>query len=158
MPAAKIFQTARSATTSGRSRSVAWSVFFEADLELFEGEPEVGNGGVQAEIAFEIFEGAAGLGGDLGPKAVAFAFGERGPFVGTGFRLDRLAGLVQRFDGADPSGTGAEDLGDLAGGHALVGEGEDAVAELGGERFHRRHLQRMPTTLTNPASQRKNEI
>lgn len=158
MPAAKTFQTARSATTSGRSRSVAWGVFFEADLELLEGEPEVGDGGVQVEVAPEVFEGGAGLGGDPGAEAVALAFGERGAVVGAGLGFDRLAGVVQRLDGSDPSGAGAEDLGDLAGGHAVVGEGDDAVAELGGKRLHRRHLLGMPTTIADPDDWRKNEI
>jgi hypothetical protein len=45
-------------------------------LELFEGEPEVGDGGVEAEVAFEFFKGGTRLGGDLGPDAIALAFGQ----------------------------------------------------------------------------------
>ncbi len=107
---------------------------------MFEGEPEVGDGGVEAEIAFEVFECGAGLGRDLGAEAVAFAFGQRRAFVGAGLGLDRLACLVQGLDGSDPGITGAENLSDLAGGHAVVGQGDDAMTELGGQGFHGGHL------------------
>jgi hypothetical protein len=158
MPAAKTFQTARSATTSGRPRSVAWSVFFEADLEFLQGEPEVGDRGVEPEVAAEVFEGGAGLGPDLGADALALAFGQRGPLVGAGPGFEGRARAVEGFNGPDPRAAHAENGGDLAGGHALGSEGNDAVAELGGERFHRRHLRGLPATIADPGDRRKNEI
>ena len=140
MPAAKTFQTARSAATSGRVCSAAWIVFFEADLEFAEGDPEVGDGSLQVQVAFEVFEGGARLRRDPGADTVALALGQRRSLVGAGLRFDRGTRLVQGFDRANPGPTDAEHLGDLAGGHADAGEGDHAMAELGGERFHRRHL------------------
>ncbi len=141
MPAAKTVQIARSATTSGRSRSAAWSVFFEADLEGAEGEPEVGDGGLEVEVAFEVFEGGARFGGDPGADAVALALGQRGAFVGAGLGREVGAGPVEGLDGSDPGPARAEEFGDFGGGVSVGGEGDDAESEFDGERFHRRHLQ-----------------
>jgi hypothetical protein len=132
MPAAKTFQTARSATTSGRPRSAAWSVFFEAEVEFLQGEPEVGDRGVEPEVALEVFERGARLGPNLGAEALALALGQRGPLVGAGLGFEGRARAVEDLDGPDPRPAHAEDFGDFAGGHALVGEGDDAVAELDG--------------------------
>ncbi|MBA4190434.1 MAG: hypothetical protein C0467_20805 [Planctomycetaceae bacterium] len=50
--------------------------------------------------------------------------------VGLGFEGRPRAG--ESLDRPDPRAAYAEDVGDLAGGHPLVGEGDDAVAELDG--------------------------
>jgi hypothetical protein len=64
---------------------------------------------------------------------------------------------MPRLDGSDPGPADAEDLGDFRGGHTLVGEGDDAIAKLDGQRFHGRHLG-VPTTIADHTSRRKNEI
>jgi hypothetical protein len=65
---------------------------------------------------------------------------------------------VKGLDGSDPGGAGAKDLGDFTCRHAVVGEGDDAVVEFGGERFHRWDLLELPTTIIDPDNRRKNEI
>ena len=130
----------RSATTSGRVRSAAWSVFFETDLEFLEGQPQVGDGGREMEIPFEVFERGSRFGRDWISNPLPFAFGERCPLVGAGPGFERRARAMQRLDGSDPGRADAEHLGDVRGGHPLVGEGDDAMAKLDGQRFHGRHL------------------
>lgn len=94
MPAAKTVQTARLATTSGRWCSAEWSVFFEADFEGTQGDPEVGQGGLELQVASEVFESGTGVGDDLGAKAIAFAFGQRLSVVDAGLGFERGTGLV----------------------------------------------------------------
>jgi len=65
---------------------------------------------------------------------------------------------VEGLDGADPRAPHAEGIGDFAGRRAIGGEGDDAVAERGGERCHRRHLCGLPATIADPWDQRKYEI
>jgi hypothetical protein len=88
MPVANAFQRMRSATTSGRVRSAAWSVFFETDLEFLEGPPKVRDRSLEIEIPFEIFECRSRFGGDLGLDPLPFAFGERCPLVGAGLGFE----------------------------------------------------------------------
>lgn len=140
IPAAKTFQTARSATTSDRFCSAAWIVFFETDLQFLERVPQVGNRRGQLQFAFKVFERRARLGLDLGPNPFALAFRQRATLVGAGLRLQRLAGIMKLLDGSNPLGAHVEDLGDLAAGQAVGGQCDDTVAELDGKRFHRRTL------------------
>jgi hypothetical protein len=76
MPAAKTVQTPRPAATSGRARSAAWIVFFEADLEVSQGEPEVGGGRLQPEVAPEVVERGAGFRRDPRADPVPLALGQ----------------------------------------------------------------------------------
>ena len=137
IPAARTCHSARAVAASGRPRSAAWIVFFEADLQVAEGVPQVGDRGPQVQVALEVFERGAGLGRDPRADALALALGQGAAFVGGGLRFQRSAGAVQRLEGADPSGAGAEHLGDLAAGVALVGQGDDAVAVFDGQSLHR---------------------
>jgi hypothetical protein len=88
---------------------------------------------------------------------LSFAFGERRACVGAGLGFEWRTGFVQRLDGSDPGPADAENLGNLGGGHAVIGEGDDTMAELDGPRFHGRHLG-VPTTIADHTDRRKNEI
>ena len=144
-------------------RASSWRTYsaksspLRAPFERVQGEPEVGDRGVEPQVAFEIFEGGPGLRRDLNPEPGALALGQRGPLVGAGLGFEGRAGAMQRFDGADPGAADAEGFGDLAGGHAIVGQRDDAAAEFGGESFHRWHLG-VPTNVDDARNRRKNEI
>ena len=103
--------------------------FFEAEFELPKGDPEVRDRRIQRQVAFEVFEGGARLGCDVGADAPAFALRKRASRVGAGRGFERRAGRVQGLDGSDPGPADAEDLGDLTRGHAVVGESDDTVAK-----------------------------
>ena len=115
-------------------------VFFKTELQFLEGVPEVGNGRVQLQIAFEILQRGARLGLDPSADPITFALSQRASFVGSGLRFQRLPRVVELLDGSDPDGAHVEHLGDLATGQALGGECDDAMTKLDRERFHRRTL------------------